>query len=76
MPVLVLEDALKNKEFFPAAMNMGREMAAGSVANDGGRAGDLVANPVEHSPVNAGDRRGNTRASKPRGPQHASRNLR
>src|SRR5215472_4938203 len=55
--VLILKHALEHQEFFPAAVGVSGEATARRVANDGSGSRDLVADAVEHTPFDAGDRR-------------------
>ena len=54
---LVLKDALEHDIFLAAAMGVGGEGTIRIIADDRRRAGNLVADPVEHAAVNAGRRR-------------------
>ena len=55
--MLVGEHAVQHQEFLTAGVYMCREVAAGRIAHDGGGASDLIADPVQHAPVDAIHRR-------------------
>ena len=46
--MFVLEYTFQHDEFLPAGMNVAGKVAAGIVANDGCRARDLIADPIQH----------------------------
>jgi len=52
--MLVGEDALEDKKLFAATMRMFAEIGLRGVSNDRRGAGDFLANPVQHLPVNTG----------------------
>ena len=56
--MFILKGALKNEDFLAARMTMGRECAPWGVADDRGRAGDLVPLTIKHPPVHTGSRAG------------------
>ena len=56
--VLVLKDAVQHQELLAAAMGVRREVAVPGVADDGGGAGHLVPDAVEHAAVHPGDGEG------------------
>ena len=56
--MLVLKNSLQHEELLTAAVHMRGELGSGRVADDRGGARDLAADPVEHAPLDARDRRG------------------
>ena len=56
--VFVLKHTIEHQKLLAAVMGVGRETASGGVAHDGGRAGDFVADPVEHETFHPRHRRG------------------
>ena len=56
--MFILKGALKNEDFLAARMAMGRECAPWGLADDRGRAGDLVPLTIKHPPVHTGSRAG------------------
>jgi hypothetical protein len=55
--MLVLEHAVEHKELLTAVVHVHGEVAGGCIADDRCRARDLIADAVEHAPVNARHRR-------------------
>jgi hypothetical protein len=51
---LILKNSIENEKLLSTMMNMRREFASRTIADDGGSASHLFANPVEHYPVDAG----------------------
>ena len=56
--MFVREHAFQHEELLAAAMSVFAEIGFGRVADNGGRACDLLANPVKHLPINPCHRRG------------------
>src|SRR5262249_21718618 len=63
--MLILKDALEHQKLLTAVMRVSREVTARRVANDGSGAGYLIADAIQHSPLDAGHWRGHPR--EPRG---------
>jgi hypothetical protein len=55
--VLVLEHAVQDEEFLPAAVRMRSEMAVRRIADDRGGTSHFVADAIQHPAVYAGDGR-------------------
>ena len=53
--MLVLKHAIEHEKFLAAAMRVRREATGRRVADNRGRPGHLVPNPVEHAPFDPGD---------------------
>ena len=63
--MVVLDAPVKDQELLAAAVNMPRDMAMRCVPDDRGGARYLIADAIQHPPVDAFDRRGDP--GKPRG---------
>jgi len=57
--MFILEHAFQHQIFFSPRMHMGGKPAVRGVTHDGCRARHLIAQPVEHAPLDAGHWRGN-----------------
>ena len=55
--MLVLKHAVQYQKLFPARVNVGRERAAGRVADNGCRPGNLIADAIEHPAMHPWQRR-------------------
>jgi len=63
LAMLVLEDAFEDKELLATVVCVGGEMAPRRVADDRCGASHLIADAIQHAPLNPGHRRG-TQASR------------